>query len=78
MDHFVECIQTNTESHCNLDDAIVTHEIAFAALQCYETGQPVEAAADAGLIPKRAKGVQRKWENGICCFSGWTACGPTT
>ena len=42
MDHFVECIQTDTESHCNLDDAIVTHEIAFAALQCYETGQPVQ------------------------------------
>ena len=42
MDHFVQCIQTDTESHCNLDDAIVTHEIAFAALQCYETGQPVK------------------------------------
>jgi hypothetical protein len=29
------------ESHCNLEDAIKTHEIAFAALQCYETEQPV-------------------------------------
>jgi len=41
MDHFVECILGDRESHCNLDDAIHTHEIAFAALECYETGQPV-------------------------------------
>ena len=41
MDHFVECILAGRESHCNLDDAIHTHEIAFAALQCYETGRPV-------------------------------------
>ena len=48
MDHFVECIQSDTESHCNLDDAIVTHEIAFAALQCYETGQPVKLPLSNG------------------------------
>jgi len=42
MDHFVECILKNQESHCNLEDAILTHEIAFAALQCYETRQPVQ------------------------------------
>lgn len=42
MDHFVECILEDKESHCNLEDAIVTHEIAFAALQCYETGAPVK------------------------------------
>jgi predicted dehydrogenase len=42
MDHFVECILTNKESHANLDDAILTHEIAFAALKCYETKQPVK------------------------------------
>lgn len=41
IDHFVECIRENRESHCNLDDAIKTHEIVFAAQQCYETGQPV-------------------------------------
>ncbi|MCC6443082.1 MAG: Gfo/Idh/MocA family oxidoreductase [Armatimonadetes bacterium] len=42
MDHFVECILQDRESHCNLDDAILTHDIPFAALQCYETGQPVK------------------------------------
>lgn len=42
MDHFVECILEDKESHCNLEDAIVTHEIAHAALRCYETGQPVK------------------------------------
>lgn len=42
MDHFVDCIRNQQESHCNLDDAIKSHEIAFAALQCYETKQPVK------------------------------------
>lgn len=41
MDHFVDCIRSGRESHCNLEDAIHTHEIAFAALRCYETGKPV-------------------------------------
>ena len=41
MNHFVDCILNDHESHCNLDDAIHTHEIAFAALKCYETGRPV-------------------------------------
>jgi len=42
MDHFVECILQDRESHCNLDDAVNTHEVVFAALRCYETGQPVK------------------------------------
>jgi len=42
MDHFVECILNDKESHSNLEDAILTHEVAFAALQCYETKQPVK------------------------------------
>jgi len=41
IDHFVQCIQTGKESHANLEDAIRTHEIAFAAMQCYKTGKPV-------------------------------------
>lgn len=41
MDHFVECIQTSRESHCNLDDVIKTHEVVFAALRSYETEKPV-------------------------------------
>jgi predicted dehydrogenase len=42
MDHFVECIRNDVESHCNLEDAVKTHEIVFAAQQCYQTGQPVK------------------------------------
>lgn len=30
--HFVDCILNNRESHANLDDAAVTHEICFASL----------------------------------------------
>jgi predicted dehydrogenase len=41
MNHFVDCILNNRESHCNLEDAIHTHEIVFAAQRCYDTGQPV-------------------------------------
>ena len=42
IDHFIDCIASDVESHCNLADAIKTHEIFFAAQQCYETGKPVE------------------------------------
>lgn len=41
VDHFVECLQANRESHCNLDDVSQTHEVVFAALRSYATGQPV-------------------------------------
>jgi predicted dehydrogenase len=41
IDHLVECILTDTESHCNLEDAVKTHEVVFAALRCYQTRQPV-------------------------------------
>jgi hypothetical protein len=41
MDHFVECLQRGVESHCNLEDAIRTHEVVFAAQRCYHTGRPV-------------------------------------
>ncbi len=42
IDHFIECLRNNVESHCNLTDAIKTHEIFFAAQECYETGKPVQ------------------------------------
>ena len=45
-DHFVDCILNNRESHCNLEDAIKTHEIVFAALQSYETRRPVTLPLD--------------------------------
>jgi predicted dehydrogenase len=41
MDHFVDCILQDRESHANLEDAVHTHEIAFAVMQCAETGLPV-------------------------------------
>ena len=41
IDHFVECLREGHESHCNLADAIKTHEVVFAARRCYRTGQPV-------------------------------------
>jgi predicted dehydrogenase len=41
IDHFVDCVLNGEESHCNLADAINTHEVAFAALECYRTGRPV-------------------------------------
>ncbi|MCU0780531.1 MAG: Gfo/Idh/MocA family oxidoreductase [Akkermansiaceae bacterium] len=41
-DHFVDCLRRGVESHCNLADAAKSHEILFAALECYQTGQPVK------------------------------------
>jgi predicted dehydrogenase len=41
MDHFVHCLQQGTESHCNLEDAIKTHEVVFAALRSQRTRKPV-------------------------------------
>ena len=42
MDHFIECLQEDVESHCNLEDAIKTHEVVFAVQECYKTGRPVQ------------------------------------
>ncbi len=41
MDHFIDCLDRNVESHTNLEDAVKTHELVFAAQQCYQTGAPV-------------------------------------
>ena len=41
IDHFIDCITRNVESHCNLDDAIRSHEVVFAALDCYRDRRPV-------------------------------------
>ena len=41
IDHFVDCVLDDVESHCNLDDAILTHEVVFAAQECYRSGRPV-------------------------------------
>lgn len=47
IDHFVDCLQRGAESHCNLADAIKTHEVVFAALECYRTGRPVKLPLQA-------------------------------
>jgi len=41
IDHFVQCVDDDLESHCNLDDAIKTHDLVFAAQQCYAHARPV-------------------------------------
>jgi predicted dehydrogenase len=41
IDHFVECLKHDVESHCNLEDALLTHQVVFACQQCYQTGRPV-------------------------------------
>ena len=40
IDHFSHCLQTDQESHCNLADAALTHEVVFAIQRCYATGKP--------------------------------------
>ncbi len=42
VDHFVECILSGAESHCNLEDAAKTHEVCLAAdRSAAEGGRPV-------------------------------------
>lgn len=45
MDHFVDCVLSDREPHCNLEDAAHTHEIVFAALRSRETGKPERVTA---------------------------------
>ncbi len=42
MDHFIDCIIQDKESHANLDDAVETHEICFAMEEAAQTGKPVQ------------------------------------
>jgi predicted dehydrogenase len=41
IDHFVDCVRHDVESHCNLEDAMKTHAVIFAALECYRSRRPV-------------------------------------
>jgi predicted dehydrogenase len=41
IDHLVDCILDGRESHCNIADAIKTHEIAFAAQQSAQLNRPI-------------------------------------
>ena len=42
VDHFIDCILKDKESHCNLEDAVNTHEAAFAALRSEAEQRPVK------------------------------------
>ena len=39
--HFVDCILNNRESHANLEDAALTHEICFASQISAREKRPV-------------------------------------
>jgi predicted dehydrogenase len=41
VNHLVECIRDNRESHCNIADAYHTHEVCLAIDRSLETGTPV-------------------------------------
>ena len=40
--HFLDCIQNNKESHCNIADAYKSHELCFAADLSGQSGKPVK------------------------------------
>lgn len=42
INHFIECIQTGKESHCNIADAAKTMELCFAIDKSAETGKIVK------------------------------------
>jgi len=41
IDHFVDCILTGKESHCNVADAVKTHEICIASEMSRQEGKPI-------------------------------------
>ena len=41
IDHFLDCLRNDHPSHCDLANAIKTHEIAFAAIESARLRQPV-------------------------------------
>ena len=47
MDHFVNCILEGRESHCNVADAVRTHELCLAIDRSIEEGgRPVRLPLD--------------------------------
>jgi len=41
MNHFVDCVLNDRESHCNVADAVKTHRICLAAEVSAREGKPV-------------------------------------
>ncbi len=50
MAHLVDCIRHDTESHCNIADAFLTHQVCFAIDQSIAENRPVEV--DARVDPE--------------------------
>jgi len=42
IDHFVQCVLSGQESHCNVADAVKTHEICLAGELSRQQGRPVK------------------------------------
>jgi predicted dehydrogenase len=42
MRHFAECIAKGVESHCNVADAVNTHELCLAIDRAAASGKPVK------------------------------------
>lgn len=42
IDHFVECVMNDVESHVNVEDAVKTHEVCLAADLSAAKGRPIE------------------------------------
>jgi predicted dehydrogenase len=40
INHFVECIRAGQESHCNVADAVKTHEICLASVLSARENRP--------------------------------------
>lgn len=51
IDHLIQCILDDVESHANLDDAVNTHEVCFAAERAAEQGRPVRLPLREGDLP---------------------------
>jgi len=41
VNHFLDCIRSDRESHCNIADAVKTHEICLAGDASAREGRPV-------------------------------------
>lgn len=52
IDHFVECILEGKESHCNVADAVKTHEICLAGDLSAREGRPVKLPLVEGQAAK--------------------------
>ena len=50
IDHFVDCVRNNVESHVSLFDAAKTHEVIYAIDESAATGKPVKVRYEASAV----------------------------